>query len=559
MRRLKRTAAATAATCVLALGAAACSSSSSSSPTKTSTSSAELTMENSPTGPITKDLNPFSPTSASSILGSTMLVNEPLYQWNLLKPGTMLPWLATSYAWSNGGKTITFGIRSGVKFSNGTPFSASDVAFTFNMLKKYPAVNTNGLAITSASAPSATKAVVNFSASSYSLLYYITQVPIVEQAQWSGVNPATYADPDPIGTGPYVLSSFSPQGLLYTKNPDYWQGAPAVDKVYFPVYDSNTSANAALESNSLTWGGNFVADISKVFIAPDSSAHHYWDEPLQTESLIPNLTTFPFNSLAVRQAVSEGVNRTVISDDGEDYQQPPATEAGALTGLTLPIDSSYLTSQTSSYTPTYSTDACKSTLEKAGWKLGSNGYFTSPSGQQLAFTILDPSAYTDFVTDDQIMASELRSCGMNVTFQGDSVAAWTTALADGTFQAITHWGTSGPTPYFDYNNYLNETLSAPIGKAATGDYERFSNAQTQSYLNSYAATSSTSTQMADIVGIEKIVATQLPIIPLFYGVAWDEYNTTSFTGWPSASNPYQPGEPTGPFDEVTLLHLKPAS
>jgi len=61
-----------------------------------------------------------------------------------------------------------------------------------------------------------------------------------------------------------------------------------------------------------------------------------------------------------------------------------------------------------------------------------------------------------------------------------------------------------------------------------------------------------------MVGLEKIVATQLPVIPLFYGVAWDEYNTSKFTGWPTASNEYAPGEPSQPFNELTVLHLRPA-
>jgi len=59
------------------------------------------------------------------------------------------------------------------------------------------------------------------------------------------------------------------------------------------------------------------------------------------------------------------------------------------------------------------------------------------------------------------------------------------------------------------------------------------------------------------VALEKIVATQLPVIPMFYGVAWDEYNTTHFTGWPNASNPYATGEPDGPQNEYTVLQLSP--
>jgi peptide/nickel transport system substrate-binding protein len=538
---------------------AACGSSASSP--SSSSSSATLTMESSPSGPITRDFNPFSPTSAANILGSTAMIYEPLLQFDLLKPGTTYPWLATSYAWSNGGKTITFQIRSGVKYSNGTPFTAADVAWEFNLEKKFPTTNVWGLPITSASSSGST-AVINFSAAAYSLLYYIAgETYMVDPSVYGkAANPFTYPDPNPIGTGPYVLSTFSSSGITLTRNPHYWQaGEPKVAKLDFPAYDSNTTANLDLEQGTLDWGGNFVSDIKSAYVAKDPSTNHYWDAPLQTEAIIPNLDKFPFNNLAVREAVAVGVNRTVISDDGEDYQQPPAVGPGTLTGLTLPIDSSYLTPQTETYATTYNTAEAKKILEAAGWKMGSNGYFVSPSGQTLAFTFTDAAPYTDFLTDDQIMASELKAAGMDVTVSAVSVTDWTTDLGDGNFQAIAHWGTSGPSPYYLFYNWLDTALAKPIGQVATGDYERFDSPQADAYLASFSGTDNTATQKADMVGLEKIVATQLPVIPLFYGVAWDEYNTSKFTGWPTASNEYAPGEPSQPFNELTVLRLRPVS
>jgi peptide/nickel transport system substrate-binding protein len=548
-----------------ALGLAACSSSSPAVSTPSSSSSSStLVMESSPSGPISKDFNPFSTTSAANILGFTYLVNEPLMQFDLLKsPATTYPWLATAYSWSNGGKTITFTLKSGVKFTNGEAFNASDVAWEFNLLKQYPAINLNGLPIASASAPNATTAVINFTSSVYTDLYYIAgQVPIVPEGVWSKVgNPATYADTSPVGTGPYELSSASSSGVFLASNTTYWQGAPAVKKVEFPAYDSNTSANLALEQGQLDWGGNFVQNIQTEWVGKDPTTDHYWDASLQTETLIPNLTAFPFNGaagLAVREAISYGVDRTEISNVGEDTQQPPVQGPGSLTGITLPLDNAYVTPATSGYVATYDPAKAKQILTAAGWKMGSNGYYEL-NGKPLAFSIEDPTAYTDFITDDQIMAQELKAVGMDVTVTGTSVQKWTTDLQTGNFQAIAHWGNGGPNPYFLYDDWLDTSLTNPIGKAATGDYERYYNTTAENDLKSFASTTNATTQLNDVVSMEKIVATQLPVIPLFYGVAWFEYNTAKFTGWPSPSNPYAPGEPTNPFDEITILHLKPVS
>ena len=540
-----------------ALVLAACGSSPS-TPAKTSSTSSTLVMESSPSGPVSKDFNPFSSTSADNILGATNMIYDPLMQFDLLKsPATTYPWLATKYAWSNGGKTITFTLRSGVKFTNGEAFNASVAAWEYNLIKDNAAINTNGLPYAGATAPNATTLVINFKQPVYTLLYYIANTPMIPENVWSKVgNPATYADTDPIGTGPYTLSSFTPQAVILTANTHYWQGAPHVTKLEFPAYDSNTSANLALEQDQLDWAGNFVQNIKTAWVGKDPATNKFWDFGLQTETLIPNLTKFPLNDLAVREAISYGVNRTTISNVGEDYQQPPVQGPGSLTGITLPLDQSYVTSATSGYVASYDPAKAKQILEADGWKMGSNGYFQL-NGKTLAFSIEDPSAYTDFITDDQIMAQELKQVGMDVTVNGTSVQKWTTDLATGNFQAIAHWGNGGPTPYYLYDNWLDTNLTAPIGKVATGDYERYYSTQAESDLKQFAGTSDTTTQLNDVVSMEKIVATQLPVIPLFYGVAWFEYNTSKFTGWPSPANPYAPGEPSGPFNEITVLHLRP--
>ena len=60
-------------------------------------------------------------------------------------------------------------------------------------------------------------------------------------------NPATFADPSPVGTGPIKLGSFTPQGFTLIKNTGYWQASQVkVPKVFFPVYTSNTGALRAL-------------------------------------------------------------------------------------------------------------------------------------------------------------------------------------------------------------------------------------------------------------------------------------------------------------------------
>src|SRR5579863_3333215 len=325
MRRLhsRRRLIVLAAAGLLTAGLAACSSSpSSSSGSSTgSTGSAgttgkTLVMESSPETTITQAFNPFVPTQAAYGMGATGLIYEPLIQFDLASPTITYPWLATSYAWSNGDKTITFTIRQGVKWNNGTALTPADVAFTFNMVKANASINSGGLNISSVST-SGNTVTLRFPASQYTNLEEIAGQAIVPKSQWNGVNPATFTDATPIGTGPYMLGSFTPQGIILKKNPYYWQASLVkVPNVDFPVYTSNTGALSALFSNQIDWTGNYIPGLQKDFVAKDPAHHHFWEAPGSTNAFIPNLNKWPTNQLPVRKAISLAVNRNVLATEG---------------------------------------------------------------------------------------------------------------------------------------------------------------------------------------------------------------------------------------------------
>jgi peptide/nickel transport system substrate-binding protein len=516
-------------------------------------SSAVLTVESSQQNSITQNFNPFIQSSAATLLGATSLVYEPLLQANAVKPGQYYNWLATGYTWSDGGKTITFTIRPGVKWSNGAPLTPADVAFTFNLLKKYPDVNNFGLSTSSVSA-SGDHVTLHFPSPQYANLQNIAgQVYIVPQSIWSKVgDPGKYIDSKPIGTGPYKISQFDAQGITLQANPSYWGGKPAVSTVEFPTYASANSALAALQTNQLRWAGNFIPGVQQVFVAGNPS-HRVWFPPVQTNSLEPNLTKFPTNQVAVRKAISLAIDRTTLSRQAEGGLEPPVSNAS---GLTLPVFQQFLSPAVASTSlPAHSNvAAAKAVLKNAGYVMGSDGYFRTKSGQKLSLDITNPSSFSDYAAGDQEIAGWLRKAGIAATFVGQSVDAWSSDIADGNFQLTQHWSQTSVSPYQLYNDWLN---SAQATSNAAGDYERLKDPRVDSMLSKLAADNSVSAQRADLAPIEKYVADNLPIIPTVYGVVFDEFNTSNFTGWPSASNPYESGSPNTPTNEVVILHLKP--
>jgi peptide/nickel transport system substrate-binding protein len=142
MRRLTRTCA------VLTVGLlagtlAACGSSASSSGAPSSASGGTvLTIDNENGALWTCDFSPFNPSDNFLSVG---FVYEPLVYVNPLQNAKTTPMLATSWQWGAGNKSLTFTIRQGVKWNNGTPMTAADVVYTFDLIKKYPALDLTGV------------------------------------------------------------------------------------------------------------------------------------------------------------------------------------------------------------------------------------------------------------------------------------------------------------------------------------------------------------------------------------------------------------------------------
>jgi peptide/nickel transport system substrate-binding protein len=561
MRRLlkRRSLAGLAAAATICGGLAACSSSPTAGQTNSGNAPA-LVMESSPETSITQAFNPFVATQAAYGMGATGLIYEPLIEFNLAAPPKYYPWLATKFAWGDGGKSITFTIRTGVKWNNGKPLTPADVAFTFNMMKANSAINLGGLDISSVST-SGNDVTVSFPTPQYTNLQQIAGVAIVPQSIWGKVkNPATFTNPNPVGSGPFKLASFTPQGFTLQRNPGYWQASKLhVDKVFFPVYTSNTGALSALFTGKIDWTGNFIPGLQKNFVNTNPKYHHFWEAPGGTNSLMPNLNKWPTNQLAVRKAISLAIDRTLIATEGEAGLEDPVLNS---TGLTLPLYDAWsdpVKSLTNS--PKAETAKAKAVLQAAGYTLNSGGFFEK-NGKVVQITITDPSAYTDYATDDALVAQQLRAAGIDARFQGQAVDAWAADVAAGNFQLTMHWSNGGITPFNMYNGWLNSSLAT--GKSATGDYGRLKEPSIDSQLGKLAGATSVADQTAALEPIAKYVAANLPIIPTTTASQWFEYNSQNYVGWPTEQNPYETGQPSGTnngpgsgTDLVVILHLRP--
>lgn len=552
---------AVALTCMLI---AACGGSSS-----TTTVGGKLVIDNESGSTWTCQFNPFN-TAATFGLTSFGWVYEPLEYVNILKSGSTgkvvaSPWLASGYSWSNGYKTLTFTLRKGVKWSDGKPFSSTDVAYTFNAMKSDKAIDLNavwaadGGPLTSVTAKGPDQVVFNFKAPSQPYFYFIADLtPIVPEHIWASLNQhhlISYKDPAPVGTGPYKVSSCTPQNIKYLRNPGYWQSTkghpvPAVKEVDYPSFLSNSSANLYLSQGQAQWGGQYVPNIHSFYVAKDPAHRHYWFPPVLNVSLVPNLSNPLLSKLAVRQAIAYAIDKPKVAQLGESGYQKPANQSGVIT----PTYQSWFDSSLPE--PSYDPAKAEQILKSAGFTKGGNGIWQY-HGAPLSFTIKTVSGFSDWDASLAVISQELKAVGISVTVQDENTGPYTTDLSTGNFQ-LAYAGSggpassiAGPTPYYELRGLL---FSGNIG---TTDYSRYKSAATDALFNRYS--SATLAQQHQIIDqIQKVMVTDIPFIPITEGVDWYQYDTSSFTGWPTPSDPYaQPSPYQAPDLEVVLTHLRP--
>ena len=502
----------------------------------------------------TGSFNPFSVAVNFTSLG---IIYEPLMYINIIKD-TTTPWLATAYHWSNGNKTLTFTIRNGVRWSDGKPFSAADVVFTFNLMKKFPALDLQAVwsVLRGVRQEGANQVVMTFSQPAVPYFYYIAdQDGIVAQHVWSKVkNPVSYADSNPVGTGPFLMQQSSPQVITYVRNPHYWQaGKPYLDKVLYPAFTSNPPANLYLAEGKADWGFQFIPSIQNYYISRDATHNHYWFPPVGNVDLYINQKVYPLSVRAVRQAMSYAIDRQRVATIGEYGYEP----IGNQTGVILPnFQSWYDKSQADRYGYTYNPQKAIAILEQAGFKRNKSGIFQTPKGKPLSFSVINNAGYTDWVASMEVIVNELRQVGIDVHPENLSQTDWQARQNNGQFDLAYNTPPIGPNPYYDFHAVLYSANSAPIGQTAASNYERYINPQADKLLDEFAASSDSATQHALLDQLEGIMLRDVPVIPVTEQVSWYEWSTAKYAGWPTPQNAYaNPAPADVPDWEVVLLNL----
>jgi len=538
-----------ALTCA-ALGLAGCSGANDNK--ASSKGSGVLTIQGDAGDPtLTENFNPFSTTQ----LEGTRLIYEPLEIPSSVD-GKFIPFLATNYSTPDP-TTLKFTLRSGVKWSDGKPFTAADVAFTFDLLKKKPALDTTGVwSQLSSVSTSGNTVIMKLKAPNVPFAGTIAQVPIVPQHLWTSVSdPTKYTNTKPVGTGPFTLQKFAPTQYLLKKNPQYWQASKiAPSQVKVPAQSSNQSTNQLdVTSGKLDWSYNFLPNVKQTFVAKDPAHNKYWFPPGGTIGLFLNLTKAPYNDVNFRAGISAALDRNTIAKKAVNGY----TGAASSSGMILPNLERFLDpSLKNKGVISQDTGAAMAAFQKAGFtKQGSR---LVKNGKQASIKIVLPNNFTDWVAAATEVKSELSKVGVAVTLDLPQYPQYQKQISSGTFDAaMGGFGGSG-NPYTDFNNALNSKYATPINTPTVNNFERFKDSTVDQDLSALAAATDPSAQMDATHKLEQFMYQQQPIVLLYYGGSWGLFSTKNFTGWPSDSDPYMLPTTYNNAMLVVVTHLKKA-
>ena len=490
-------------------------------------------------------------------------IYEPLLIWNAVA-GAWVPWLATGHRWSDDHLRLTLTLRQGVRWSDGAPFSADDVVYTFELLRRHRALDANSVWDFLASVRALDPRTVELTLARPYVpgLVEISQQSIVPAHLWRDVaDPLRFTNPDPVGTGPFTeVRVFRNQVWELGRNPHYWQpGQPQVAALRMVAYPSNDQANLALVEGEVDWAGNFVPAIDRTFVARDRQHRGYWyPSSGSTVLLYPNTRRPPLDDVRVRQALSLAIDRQRVVDIGLYGYAHPSDGTGLSDAYAAWRDPAVAADGWVRHDP----KAAAALLDAAGWTRGADGLRRQGS-RRLAFTLEVVSGWSDWVRAAQVIARDLAQVGITVELRAYEWSAWFQRLQAGDFElSIACPGLAfsfdAPTPYFAYRWLLSSSAARPPGELLATNWNRFGDAGADALLAEFERTDEPARQQQLMRQLEQRFAATAPAIPLFASPLWGAFNTRRFTGFPTAANPYAKLSPhSAPEDLLVLTHLSP--
>ncbi len=510
--------------------------------------------------------NPWVP-GARRDQGFHQALIEPLFILNY-QTGKIQPWLGLSFDHNAKLDVWTLKLRPGVKWSDGVDFTADDVVFTMNMLlNNKPA--TLGDAAAQQKWVKGVKKIdgltVEFDLSApnprYQLDYWAVKIwgglNVMPEHIWKGQDPLTFKNYDPakgwpVFTGPYKLESISPTEFTYIRDENWWgakvgfKSLPAPKRLIFTWAGPEETRAALMANHQLDSLMDITVGAYKSLKQRNDKVIA-WSDNLPYATLDPCSRTFelndavaPWNDADMRWALNYAINRdqvVQISYEGTTIPSkhffpayPPLNRLVKLLqdkGLydKYPIDK-------------YDPAKAKQIIESKGYK--KNGDYYEKNGKQLTLDIQTHEAFIELQRVAQVLVEQFQAIGINATSRNVAGTTWDTNRTTGKFDASMGWQTCGSInePWSSMDHFTSKWIK-PLGQRADDNAWRWKNADYDKITDQIGNIALGDPRIDDLfVQAMGIWMKDLPVIPVTQAKKLIPFDTTYWTGWPTAKDNY---------------------
>ena len=467
---------------------------------------------------------------------SRELVYETLFMINELD-GALEPLLGSKYEWKD--DTLHIELNKDAKWSDGQPFTADDVVYTYQLGKKYDINWSNYwayIADVTADGPNAVKITLNKdNPNRLTVLDSIELIPMMPKHIWEEIEKKSNNDlatirkevnANPVATGPYKIYFYNDQKITIVRDDNYWGKSlfgklPAPKYITHVIYKDNAAGDLAFKSGQVDVSQQFIPQVWNMWKNGAPIKTYLKDAPYYVPGSMPsiffNFSKKGLDNPDVRRAIAMSIDYKKISDlamSGYSAAMQPS--------LTLNTDAeSKYVDQAAIKSLQWTTDvkAANELLDSIGAKKGKDGIRVLNGTRLGPFEVECPYGWSDWNAALEIVAQSAKAIGIEIRTKFPEAPVWTNDLQTGKFDIIMNTPAGGVNPSQPWSRAHDIMYSkevAPLGEMAFWNWGRYKNDKADQIIDKIPSVTDQAELKTLYTDLTKIWLTDIPSIPLMY-------------------------------------------